>query len=522
MSDAPPPSSTPRPRRRSTVLLVVLAVVAIGLGVSSIVRPTDPAQDARLPLRIDLGDEQETEAAVSAGGGTAGGAPSHARQPLSLQLRELAESYVVGTLTLEGLRDRLTDARLAVNVVLINETAQGRVRWLARLGRGLELASLAALLLLAGPLWVRRRRRGTPEANAAAWKSVPFFVVATAALLVVGNLVIALLVGTEKLQVTVAAFGSPAAAGADAALHYLAYGGDADVDRILRLVFDARAAIVQDPFSAFGVAGVLWVAVQGVMQSTLLQWGRHLFTALFHLLDLYGPLLAALTALVAWGMLAPLVRSLVRYPLDAAAGRTVPTLGRFVLDQLVFAWREVRAATWMLGFVLVFTVLAVAAVRVLTGAAVIVLLKTLLAATAAVAAGKALPDGALFCTMLSLLVYVVLAAVVCLVSAALIFGKAYPVMRTRLHDKRRLRSFSAFWGMTRGLITRVVWPTLVASGVVFALYWALLLTVTDPGWRVWLAAPLLGPLTLLLLLAQGVLRRLLRAFRVDPLARTAS
>jgi hypothetical protein len=406
--------------------------------------------------------------------------------------------------------------------VLINETAQSRVRWLARLGRALELASLAALLLLLGPLWVRRRGGGTPEANAAAWRSVPYFIVAAAALLAVGNLLIALLVGTEKLQVSVAALGSPAAAGADAALHYLAYGGDADVEQVLRLIFEARAALVQDPFAAFGVAGVLWVAVQGVMQSTLLAWGRHLFTTLFHLLDLYGPILAALTALVAWEMLAPLVRNLVRYPLDAAAGRTTRTLGRFVLDQVVFAWRELRAAAWMLGFVLVFTASAVAAVRMLTGAAVVVLLKTLLAATATTTAGGALPDGALFCTMVSLLVYVVLTAVVCLVSAALIFGKAYPVVRARLHEKRKFRSFPAFWRMTRRLLTRVVWPTLVASGVVFALYWALMLEISDPAIRVWLAAPLLGPLTLLLLLAQGVLRRLLRAFRIDPLARTAS
>jgi hypothetical protein len=176
----------------------------------------------------------------------------------------------------------------------------------------------------------------------------------------------------------------------------------------------------------------------------------------------------------------------------------------------------------MLGFVLVFTLLAVAAVRLLTGAAVVVLLKTLLAATATTAAGGALPDGALFCTMLSLLVYVVLTAVVCLMSAAVIFSKGYTTVRAHLHEKRRIRSFPAFWGMTRRLVTRVVWPTIVASGVVFGLYWALLLEISDPAVRVWLAAPLLGPLTLLLLLAQGVLGRLVRAFRIDPLARTAS
>ena len=254
------------------------------------------------------------------------------------------------------------------------------------------------------------------------------------------------------------------------------------------------------------------------MDSTLLVWGRHLCTTLFHLLDLYGPILAALTLLVAWRVLHPLIRNLVRYPLDAAAGRPVATLGRFTLDQLVFAWREIRAAVWMFGFVAVFTVLAVVAVRLLTGAAVVVLLKTLLAATAVIAAGGALPDGALFATMLSLLVYVVLTAVVCLASAAVIFGKAYPVVRARLPEKKPCRSFPVFWRTTRLLVTRVIWPTVVASGVVFALYWALLLQVSSPAGRVWLAAPLLGPAVLGLLLVQGVLGRLVRLARRHTLA----
>ncbi|MBI5501390.1 MAG: hypothetical protein HY907_14180 [Deltaproteobacteria bacterium] len=180
-------------------------------------------------------------------------------------------------------------------------------------------------------------------------------------------------------------------------------------------------------------------------------------------------------------------------------------------------WREVRAAAWMLGFVAVFTVLAVVAVRLLTGAAVVVLLKTLLAATAVAGSGAPLPDGALFATMLSLLLYIVLTAVVCLVSAAVIFGKAYPVVRARLLEKRRFRSFPAFWRVTRLLVTRVIWPTVVASGLVLAAYWALLLEFSSPASRVWLAAPLLGPGVLLLLIAQGVLGRLVRLARVDPL-----
>ncbi|MBI5501389.1 MAG: hypothetical protein HY907_14175 [Deltaproteobacteria bacterium] len=333
-------AATPRPARWRTAALLVLAVAAGAIVVESILWPDEGSTADRPPIRIDLGagEPEGTEASAAGGdissprGDAARPAGEGAVRPLGQRLRELAESYVSGKLTIEALREHLTAARVAVNVLLINETAQSRVRWLARLDRALELASLSALLLLFGPLWIRWRGRGRPGAAAAAWAVAPYFIVAAAAILVVGNLLIGVVVGTEKIQVTVAALGSPAAAGADAALHYLAYGGDADVDRIFRLVFEAREAALRDPFSALGVAGTLWVAVQGVMDSTLLAWGRHLCIFLFHLLDLYGPILAALTLVVAWRVLFPLVRNLVRYPLDAAAGRAVPTLGRFALD----------------------------------------------------------------------------------------------------------------------------------------------------------------------------------------------
>jgi hypothetical protein len=500
---------------RGAWFAAVVALIVIGVGVAAVVEPEDAAQAARPPIRIGLGEDEAQDEAADGGGSAKADEDD---RPLPRRLVELAAQYADGTLDLDGLRDRLTTLRLAANLVLVNHTARTRLRWLAGLGRALELASLASLLLLLGPWWVYRRRRPDPAARAAAWASAPHFAVAAAAILVVGNLLVSLVLGIEKLQVTAAAFGSPAAAAADATLHYLVYGGDADMDRILRLLLDARDAALRDPFAAAGVAGVVWVAVQGAFHSPLLAWGRGLFTLLFHLLDLYGPLLAALTLVVAWRVLAPLVRSLVRYPVDAVAGRGAPSLGRFVLDQIVLMWREIRAAIWMFGFVAVFTLLAVVAVRLLTGAAVVVLLKTLLAAAAVVGGGAPLPDAALFATMLSLLVYAVLVAGVCLVSAALIFGKAYPVVRARLHQRRRFRAFPAFWRTIGRLLGRVLWPTVVAGGFVLALYWALLLAVPSPAWRVWLPVPLLGPATAFLLWLQGVPGRLWRLAKVDPLA----
>ena len=167
----------------------------------------------------------------------------------------------------------------------------------------------------------------------------------------------------------------------DSALHYLVYGGDADVDRILRLVFEAREAL-RDPFSALGVAGDVVDRRAGRDGFDPARLGPAPSTTLFHLLDLYGPdprRPDAPRRVAGSPSGDPATSSATRS--TTRAGRPVATLGRFTLDQLVFAWREIAAAVWMFGFVAVFTVLAVVAVRLLTGAAVVVLLTTLLAAT---------------------------------------------------------------------------------------------------------------------------------------------
>jgi hypothetical protein len=171
----------------------------------------------------------------------------------------------------------------------------------------------------------------------------------------------------------------------------------------------------------------------------------------------------------------------------------------------------------MVVFVLVFTVLAVAAVRLLTGAAVFVLLKTLLAAGTVVAGGRELPDLALLFTMLSLVTFLVVVCLLCLAAAAVVFAKAYPMVRTRLIERRRFRRFPVFWRTALRFGTKVVLPTVAAAGAVVAVWYALLLTIDDPSWRVWLAPPLLGPALLLLLWAQGVFRWFWRLVHADPL-----
>jgi hypothetical protein len=433
------------------------------------------------------------------------------------RLLALAGEYVAGKLDLARLRDTLSELRVDTNLTLINETMRSRTSWLDRLQELLDVLALGAFVLLLGPWWVRRR--AAPGTVPPPWRmSIPYFVVTAAVVLWVFKLLGGLVVGVEKLQVAVAAFGTPTAAAADAVVHYIVFGADTELERLLELVLAAPQAVQDNPLAGLGVLGGIWLAVQGALDSTALWLASHAFSWVVRALQLYGPLLAAATLLVAYRIFVPLLRNLVRYPLDALAGAdAAPGLGRFVLRQLGLLWKEFRAAVWMLLFVLVFTVLAVAAVRVLTFGAVVVLIKTLLAASTAVLSGADLPDVGLLCALLSIAVLLVLVAGICLGAAAVIFGRAYPVVRTRLHERRRFRRFPLFWRMVRRLGSQVVWPTLLSVGALLALYFLALEHVADPTLRVWLPAAL-GPLLVLLLWRLRVFARLWRLARLDPLA----
>ncbi len=432
------------------------------------------------------------------------------------RLLALAGEYAAGKLDLPRLRDTLGALRVDTNLTLINESMRSRTTWLDRLQELLDILALGAFVLLLGPWWVRRRAAsGTAPPP---WRmSIPYFVVTAAVVLWMFKLLGGLVVGVEKLQVAVAAFGTPTAAAADAVVHYVVFGADAELERLLELLLAAPRAVQDNPLYGLGALGGLWAGVQGALDSTALWLARHAFSLVVKALQLYGPLLAVATLLVAYRMIVPLVRNLVRYPVDALSGADAPGLGRFVLRQLGLLWKEIRAATWMLLFVLVFTVLAVAAVRVLTFGAVVVLIKTLLAASAAVASGAGLPDVGLLFALLSIAVLLVVVAGTCLGAAAVIFGRAYPVVRTRLHEKRRFRRFPLFWRTVRRLGSQVVWPTLLSVGALLALYFLALEFVASPTLRVWLPAAL-GPLLAALLWRLRVFARLWNLARLDPLA----
>ncbi|MBN1770751.1 MAG: hypothetical protein JXB32_05785 [Deltaproteobacteria bacterium] len=525
-------AGVPRTRLRAA-LITAAGLFALWVGVQGNLtcNGDGPAGDAPGDLRVgeqvadEVAEERTTEPAdeVPAGAGDVPGAGAESANDEELpapslheRLLALAGDYVAGTLDLPRLRDTLSDLRLDTNMTLINETILARTAWLDRLSDLLDLLSLGAFVLLLGPWWARRR--AVPGTAPPPWRmSVPYFVVTAAVVLWMFKLLGGLVVGVEKLQVAVAAFGTPTAAAADAVVHYVVFGADAELERLLELVLAAPQALQENPLAGLGALGGIWAALQGTLDSTALWLARHTFSLVVKALQLYGPLLAAATLVVAYRMIVPLLRNLVRYPLAALSGADAPGLGRFVLRQLGLLWKELRAAAWMMLFVLVFTVLAVAAVRVLTFGAVVVLIKTLLAASTAVLSGAGLPDAGLLFALLSVAVLLAAVAGTCLGAAAVIFGRAYPVVRTRLHEKRRYRRFPLFWRSVRRLGSQVVWPTMLSVGALLALYFLALDFVADPTLRVWLPATL-GPLLVLLLWRLRVVSRLWTLARLDPLA----
>jgi hypothetical protein len=469
-------------------LATAAALLVIWIQVRAILEPDATDDDPPIRIGVRDGDARPDESTD---------------ENLQRRLVALAADYVGGVLTLDELRDRLGDVRGETNLVLVDRATRERIRWLNWLRRALEIGSLAALLLLAGPLWMRRE--GVPSW----WRSWPSFVLAAAALLTVFNGVVTMVIGLQELQIAIASYGSPSASAADAALHYAIHGDDPEIDHVLRLIFSARDRALDDPWGTAGLVGVVWNAVARELDAPVLRAGLVLLSGLHHLLALYGPMLAAVTLVVAARVLAPTVRGVARYPIDVARSVETPTLGRFVVSQIGFLWRELRAAAWMLLAIVLFTALAMIAVRLLTGAATVILIKTLLAALAT----GALPEAALLATMASLLVFVATISLVFFAAAAIVIGKLYPIARARIHERRTWRSFPAYWKLVRGVLARALLALLVAGGVL-ALYWIVETATAAPGVRVWLAAPLLGPVTV------GVMWRLHVPRRLWQFART--
>jgi hypothetical protein len=154
--DAAPPDDVRRPGcgawLAAAASFALLWVVVDGI-IDSVVQPADDRPAFRIDDEDEENDKDEDKGDVEDRVEDQDQGQDEKPADMSLQDRlvELARLYVAGKLDLDGLRSRLEDVRGELNIVLVNETAAPRIRWLERLREVLRLASLASLALLLGP-----------------------------------------------------------------------------------------------------------------------------------------------------------------------------------------------------------------------------------------------------------------------------------------------------------------------------------------------------------------------------------
>jgi hypothetical protein len=121
---------------------------------------------------------------------------------------ELAAMYWSGALDTERVRRRIEAHRVAINIEMAQVVHEGRAVWLRDLRRALEVAALVALALLLGPFWVYRqnRSRGRGPARRLALATLPYFIAATAATLVVTDVIASVIMLVQVIQLDMAVF----------------------------------------------------------------------------------------------------------------------------------------------------------------------------------------------------------------------------------------------------------------------------------------------------------------------------
>ena len=425
---------------------------------------------------------------------------------------ELLTSYVAGTLDLDAFRTTLASHRGAIRLEMFARTANDRSRWFDNLSTSLDRLFLFALVLLAGPFWVARRV--PPDARRRAFvESVPLFVVTAAALMTVGSLITGAVMDIGKLQVAFASFGAPSVAGTDAFLAYLVRADDAQLTGLLEALLAAR----QEPIGSAGALEHLWAGYQAVHRSEVLGAVHAGVSRMAWLIELYAPLLALGSLVLAVRVIWPVGSEMVRYPIDASQGRSELRLRQFARQQLSAIFREVRIGLWTVLFVTVLVSGIVGTMMLLSRATVAVSCRSVLAADSLVAAGEPLPDWMLALGMGSLALFAALVTWMVVAPIGLVSSRAYLMLRDRAMRGRRFRDYPEFWRTSRTLLFRVALLAGLAAAVILALYSLMVRGMSSPRAQLATAIWLLGPGLGAAMWATGLFRRLRRVL-VTPVS----
>lgn len=500
-----------------TILAAVVALILIGFTVSGIIKgdedeeksPSDEVESAEFDCNVKSSPKRKKKKVDKSW---------LKGKPIAQLAWELGKLETKGRLDLETFRNELKKKRLKINLLLVMRTMDARARWLDGFSRVLEYLSLAALFLLLGPLFMFMAVPEEMERRSVALRSIPFFIIATAGVLLVANGLVSIVVGVQKLQVSLAAFGTPKAAVTDAVMHYVIYTDDRQFLELAALVGRAHDTLKQHPILVVGLLDYLWRGLQVLQNSAVFLWTRHGLSVVARLMDLYGPLIAIAAMVLVYQVVVPVIRNLVRYPVRVLTGQQDAGVWVFIKDQFRVLWREFKTSFWMFLFILVFTAVAVALVRLLVFPMVVVCIKTILAVKTLLMGGGEVPAVGMGLSMLSVAVFLILVCGLTLLPVGVILSKAYFVVRTRAYTKRKYKEFPVFWQTVRRMATRVVALTALVAGVITGIYFLLMYAVDSPVARIWIPAPLFGPILSVVLWRLRVFRNVVACFKADALA----
>jgi hypothetical protein len=500
------------------VAALVILFMVINIATSSL-------EETATSFELSTGDDENEQAPKDSSGEKTGDhAKSLGKRAAGRLLRDIVELAARRELDAATFKEALEERRLEINLALVSETAQRRTVWLDWLERLLELLSLSTLFLLLGPLWVYHRLPAATDRRRVAARSVTHFMVATAVALVVANGVASMVVGIQQLQVGLAAFGSPRAAVTDAVIHYVVYSGDNEALSVADLLRRASTEVRRDPLAVLGILDRLWVGLQSIKDSTVLDWAKAGFALAAKLAALYGPLLALATLLVAYRVVVPVIKNVVTHPVRALEDPERGAIWPFLKEQLRVLWQELRAAVWMFFFIFGLVALSVGCVRLLIYPMVVVSIHTVLATFQLVLTGRGLPTAGLIVSTASLALFLLLVMGLTLLPIGMLLSKTHRVVRARIRRKRPFKSFSAYWKTVRTVLFGIMGATAAAAGGTVALYFAADALTGEPMWRVWLPS-IFAPLTLAVVWALRVFHKLVEVARTDiceaPPARTA-
>ncbi|MBR56664.1 MAG: hypothetical protein CMH54_01255 [Myxococcales bacterium] len=411
--------------------------------------------------------------------------------------------------------DAIEDGLLS-NLVLFQHIANNRTRWTKVASRFFETACLLSLLLLLGPFWIRRRLEGQADRNQRALQSVPYFLVASAATMLITKQVVQMVFNLQIMQIVIASVGSPPIALTNDFMLYFLWMGEAKIAMIDQLSAQTEALAMTDPLAAMGVMQHLFSGMEQARDSALLGTAFQVAGWSSNLISLYGPLLALATLVLLYGVMSPLIRELLRAPMAVAEGREEMQIWPLVKSILWIFWREFRAMLWTILFLTFVLLFGVIFVHLLCFPLTVAGVETISAVFSLVMASEHFPDIAIFFALLSMAIYLFVGFVLLMVPLGLAAKQTFLVTRHRGLHKEKFRNYPNYRSLLRIIFTRLI-PRTFLCACISSLSYGLGLYVFSSGtFIIWWSAISFSPLFIasLWLLKPG--KGLWNSYKDDP------